>query len=351
MSTMKAIVKTSSSKYQLEQIEIPHPGRGEVLVKIAATAQNPADWKNLPMVPVGHVMGYDFSGTVYEMGPDVEGESRYIGERVAGLVHGGAARNGAFAEYVVAQAGLLFHLPDHISFEDGAQLGVACMTACYSLYHHLKFPMPLDSPSSETVPRSLLVWSGSTSVGQVVIQLAKLSGIRVIATASPRQHEFVKSLGADEVYDYSDSFTGRDIFEATDGSLHHAVDCWSEGISPYQVSASLNIKNGRIATLLPYKSRKKGIETSFVFAYAIFGKDTTFPFPSTADLEAARDAREYSKLISRLLAEGNLKLGSIKVYPNGLAGIPDGMEYSRMGKVHGEKIVHRISDTPGLKVD
>jgi NADPH:quinone reductase-like Zn-dependent oxidoreductase len=193
--------------------------------------------------------------------------SRYI---INSLHIEGAARNGAFAEFVVAQAGLLFRLPDIISFEEGAQMGVACMTACYSLYLSLDLPTPYDT---KTIPQTtLLVWSGSTSVGQIVMQLAKLSNMRVIATASPKQFDFVRSLGADEVYDYSDSFTGREIFQATEGNIHHAVDCWSEGMSPYQVSASLSNDHGKIAGLLPYQSRKKGIESTFVFAYAIFGK-------------------------------------------------------------------------------
>ncbi|KAK7035347.1 hypothetical protein VNI00_011878 [Paramarasmius palmivorus] len=349
MPMMKAIVKTSGGKYRLEDVEIPRPGPGEVLVKVAASAENPADWKNMTMVPEGHIIGYDFAGTVHEIGPclDSERELRYVGERVAGLVHGGAARNGAFAEFVVAQAGLLFHLPDNISFEEGAQMGVACMTACYSLYLSLDLPTPYDT---ETVPQTtLLVWSGSTSVGQIVMQLAKLSNMRVIATASPKQFDFVRSLGADEVYDYSDSFTGREIFQATGGNIHCAVDCWSEGMSPYQVSASLSNDHGKIASLLPYQSRKKGIESTFVFAYAIFGKDTVFPFPSKADTVAAQKAREFAQLTSRLLAEGKIRLGPIKVFPDGLAGVADGMEYARMGKVHGEKIVHRITDTPGLR--
>ncbi|EEB95286.1 hypothetical protein MPER_05763 [Moniliophthora perniciosa FA553] len=112
---MKAIVSTLDGKYRLEEVDIPSPGSGEVLIKVEAAAQNPADWKNLSLVPEGHILGYDFSGTVHEIGPDVDKGLRYVGERVSGFVHGGATRNGAFAEFVAAQAGLLIRLPDEIS--------------------------------------------------------------------------------------------------------------------------------------------------------------------------------------------------------------------------------------------
>lgn len=212
-------------------------------------------------------------------------------------------------------------------------MGVACMTACLSLYYILDIPTP-DDPPTTTAAQDILVWSGA----------------RVITTASPKQYDFVKSLGADSVYDYSDSFAAREIFEATRGRLTRAVDCWSEGMSPYQVSTSLSAEGGKIATLLPYLSREKGVDTELVVTYAIFGKAIEFPFKVAANMDLARCAHKYSRLISRLLFEGKIRLGPVRIFPNGLLGVVDGMEYSRLGKVHGEKIVYRISDTPGIAV-
>lgn len=343
---MKALVTTSTGKYHLEDVNIPSLGSGEVLVKVEVAAQNPADWKNLPSVPIGHIIGSDFAGTVHAIGPDVDEGSTLLGKRVAGMVHGGATRNGAFAEFVVAQAGLLFYLPDEVTFEDGAQLAVAAMSACLCLYQILELPTPYDTPGIS--PPAILIWSGATAVGRYAIQLAKLANMRVFASASPKQHELLKGLGADEVFDYSDSFTGRNIFEASGGKLTYAVDCWSDGVSPYQVSAALSKDGGKVATVLPYQSRKKSVETSLVSAYTVYGKDITFPFPAAADMVAAANGRAYAKLISRILREGKLQLGSVKLFSNGLLGVVHGMEYSRLGKAHGEKIIYRISDTPVL---
>uniref|UniRef100_A0A0W0G453 Alcohol dehydrogenase-like N-terminal domain-containing protein n=1 Tax=Moniliophthora roreri TaxID=221103 RepID=A0A0W0G453_MONRR len=78
---MKAIVKKFGGKYQLEDVEILFPRHGEVLVKVEFTAQNPTDWKGLPMVPEDRILGFDFSGTTQSMGPSVDESLRYIHPR------------------------------------------------------------------------------------------------------------------------------------------------------------------------------------------------------------------------------------------------------------------------------
>lgn len=108
----------------------------------------------------------------------------------------GIGPNGTFAEYLVAPSDIIFSLPDTMSFEDAAQLGIACYTSCQCLYQTLELPTPLE-PAQE--PADVLIWSGTSSTGQIAIQLAKLSGLRVITTASTGRFDFVKTLGADEV--------------------------------------------------------------------------------------------------------------------------------------------------------
>jgi hypothetical protein len=104
------------------------------------------------------------------------------------------------------------------------------------------------------------------------IQLAKLSGCKVISTVAPQNHELVQSLGADAVFDHSDSLTARRIFTLTGGALIKAVDCWSQGMSPNQVSMELSPRGGTIATLLPYESRTPNLKTSVVAANTIYGE-------------------------------------------------------------------------------
>ncbi|EGN93603.1 hypothetical protein SERLA73DRAFT_171938 [Serpula lacrymans var. lacrymans S7.3] len=343
---MKALVTSGDGGFEINDIAIPVPDPDEVLVKVHSVTQNPTDWKSaIVNRQRGNVVGCDFSGTIVVLGQNVSHDVRKVGERVAGVVHGGIGPNGAFAEYVVVPADLVIVIPDTMSFENAAQLGVACFTSCQSLYQSLKLPTPLEPTST---PKDVLIWSGTSSTGQYAVQFAKLGGLRVITTASPQNFELVKSLGADEVFDYADSKTPKKIVAASGGNLKHAVDCISEGMTPNQVSMSLSRQGGTIATLLPYESKKKGVDVQFVVCYAIFGKAIEYPFPFPANEEYSRNASMHAKMISQIVAQHNLTPIPIKLFPRGLASVADGIEYMKLGKVHAEKITYRLADTPGV---
>lgn len=87
-------------------------------------------------------------------------------------------------------------MPDNLSFEEAATLGVGVTTVGQGLYQSLELPLP-GKPSSEKT--SILIYGGSTATGSLAIQYAKLSGLQVIATCSPHNFEYVKSLGAGEL--------------------------------------------------------------------------------------------------------------------------------------------------------
>ncbi|KAJ7354453.1 chaperonin 10-like protein [Mycena albidolilacea] len=346
-TTMKALVTVGDGSFQLKEVVVPGPGADQILVKVVAAAQNPTDWKTLLLhTQSGNILGCDFAGTIVQIGTDVPAGLRKLGERVAGVVHGGIGPNGAYAEYVVADAALVIALPDDMTFENAAQLGVAGLTTCQCLYQCLRLPTPL---APAPVPDDILIWSGTSATGQYAVQFAKVAGLRVISTASPGNIDFVKSLGADEVFDYVDSKTPKRIAAAAGGTLKYAVDCISEGMTPNQVSVSLGKDGGTIATLLPYKSRRKGVDTVFILAYSALGKAVEFPFPFPQNSEHHENAKMYCKLISEVLSKHTIKHVPVRLYPNGLASVELGFEDMKAGKVHAEKITYRISDTPGLR--
>lgn len=163
--------------------------------------------------------------------------------------------NGAFSEYAVALADHVLHIPDTWSFEDAAQLGIPPLTAIQMLWQsQTGLPTPL-SPTSPLNVTPILVWGGASSVGNYVIQLAKLSGLYVIATASPKNFELCRDLGADEVFDYRDVEVVAKIRESAKGKggLKHAVDCVSEGGTVKQVAAALGEQGGTVSVILPPK--------------------------------------------------------------------------------------------------
>lgn len=136
------------------------------------------------------------------VGPNV---TRYKpGDRVAGFVFGNLNHPeypsfGALAEYVIGEADISLKVPDSLSFEDAATLGTAVTTIGQSLYQSLGLKLP-TKPSKEKIP--ILIYGGSSAMGSLALQMAKLSGYKVITTASPKNFDFVKAMGADEIFDY-----------------------------------------------------------------------------------------------------------------------------------------------------
>lgn len=186
------------------------------------------------------------------------------------LLHKGIRNNGGFAEYVVADAQLLIHIPATWSLEDAAQISVASLTACQCLYQSLRFPLPPDPVST---PTDLLVWGGSSSVGHFVIQLARLSGLRVIATSSPRNFALLRSMGADLVFSRSDPETPQNIVYATRGKLKFALDCISEGDTAEKIAQCIGAEGGIVSVILnEYTMSRKDVECRHSLGYLLLGK-------------------------------------------------------------------------------
>ncbi|KAF5349762.1 hypothetical protein D9758_010175 [Tetrapyrgos nigripes] len=341
---MFAITTTGKGdgKVELRQVDIPKPGPKDLLVKVVVAAQNPTDWKSSGRFEGVAIVGCDYAGVVTEVGKDVT-EDVKVGDRVAGMVFGCLEMNGAFSEYAVVPSHMFFKIPESWSFEDASQLGVACYTTCQCLYQSQTLPSP-ENPTS--TPYDILVWGGSSSVGHFVIQLAKLAGLRVIATASPKHFDSLKALGAAETFDYRDPEVAQKIRTYTNGNLKHVVDCISEGSTPQLTSDSLSAEGGTVSAILPYETVRPEVKVVLSLAYHLFGKAFGNFTPTT---EMNDFANKSSKLISKLLAAGKLTPAPVKVWPNGLAGVPEGLEYMKSGKVSREKLIYRVADTPGVK--
>lgn len=148
-----------------------------VLVKTVAVAINPADAKMLDYsAAVGAIHGYDFAGTIVELGADAPSHLA-VGDRVAGFVHGMNSLQpdvGAFAEYVGASGNFLLKIPEDMRFEDAASLGVGVATAGLGLFKELEVPATLEKPAQSARGTFVLVCGGSTSTGTRAIQMLKM---------------------------------------------------------------------------------------------------------------------------------------------------------------------------------
>lgn len=200
---------------KVEERPQPTISAQQILIKNTVLGQNPSDWKHAAFLsPVGAIMGVDAVGTVCSIGSGVPAAAAglAIGQRRGLFMRGGMQLdNGPFAEYTAMDWDLTFAVPDNITDEEAATLPAPYWTAVQCLYHRLHLPEPQvdgdDAPNNTSVDakaqgRWLLVWSGMSSVAQFVIQLAKLSGCKVITTASPSRWAHLKELGADVCIDY-----------------------------------------------------------------------------------------------------------------------------------------------------
>jgi len=205
----------------------PEPGPGEIVVQTRAVALNPVDavpgvarrfvypWLRYPTV-----LGTDVAGDVVAVGADV---TRFaVGDRVVGLATGqekfrNDPAHGAFQRLVVLAADLTTPVPDRVTSTDAAVLPLAVTTAAAGLFEPDQLGLAL--PGGPVVDRgaTVLVWGGSTSVGNNAVQLAVQAGYRVVATASPRNFALVRGLGAAEVFDYREGSVAADVIGALRG--------------------------------------------------------------------------------------------------------------------------------------
>jgi NADPH:quinone reductase-like Zn-dependent oxidoreductase len=177
-----------------EDVPQPAPGAGEVLVRVAGSAYNPADGGMrggfLPIpITLPHTPGYDVSGTVESVGDGVTGLE--VGDAVIGFLPMTAP--GAAAELVVAPAEALVPAPTRIPLADAAGLPSVGLTAWQALF---------EAGGLEAGQRVLINGAGGP-VGGYAVQLARRTGAHVIATASPRSAASVRAAGADEVIDHT----------------------------------------------------------------------------------------------------------------------------------------------------
>ncbi|MEU1417292.1 NADP-dependent oxidoreductase [Streptomyces sp. NPDC005731] len=202
-----------------DEVPIPEPGPGEVLVRVRAVGVNPPDWYlrdgltnippetrpkfDLPVIP-----GTDVSGVVEAVAADVENFS--TGDEVFGLLRFPSFDGSAYAEYVAAPASDLAHKPTGIDHIHAAGAPMALLTAWQFLielgHDH---PSPFQAARHRPVPldpdTTVLVNGAAGGVGHFALQLAKWKGAHVIAVASGAHESFLRELGADEFIDYTKS--------------------------------------------------------------------------------------------------------------------------------------------------
>ncbi len=178
-----------------ENVPRPEPQHGQVLIQVRAAAVNPVDWKIregwlASMIPLQFptIAGTDVAGVVMATGQGVT--DFRVGQDVYGFVGIGS---GAYAEYTTATIETIALQPRTLDYVQAASVPLVATTAWQALFE----------AGGLKEGQTVLVHGGAGGVGTFAVQLAKMKGAYVLATASSQNVEFVKGLGADEVIDYT----------------------------------------------------------------------------------------------------------------------------------------------------
>jgi NADPH:quinone reductase len=282
----------ASEVIQFGQLQIPEPGLGEVRVKVHASGVNPSDtkgrsgWGGIVKSFDRIIPHEDGAGIIESVGegvsPDRIGERVWIYEAQLGRPFGTAA------EYVVVPDLQAVHLPDNISYAEGACLGVPAMTA-----HRAMFA------DGDVKDRIVLVTGGAGAVGNYAVQWAKWGGATVIATVSrPEQAEIAKTAGADHIINYKNEDVVQRIREITgkERGVDRIVDV--NFAANYAIADATLRTNSVVALysgnpedrldllLLPWMLRNITIRTILVYTMPQAAKDAAIRDITTA-LEAS----------------------------------------------------------------
>lgn len=281
MSTMRAVglrrylpIDDPESLIELE-LERPVPGARDLLVRVEAVSVNPVDTKvraPKPQVEAQpRVLGYDAAGVVEAVGAEVTGFSPGDAVYYAGDI----TRPGSNAQLQLVDERIVARKPASLDFAQAAALPLTALTAWELLFDRMGYAFEGDGAG-----RSLLVIGGAGGVGSIAIQLAKLAGFRVVATASRQESaDWCRELGADQVIDHREPLAPQlrsHGIDAIDAALNFADTdrYWTE-------LGELLAPQGRVGLIVepagalrigdPYKAKCIGIHWEFMFARPRFG--------------------------------------------------------------------------------
>ncbi|MCP3425363.1 NADP-dependent oxidoreductase [Rothia sp. AR01] len=295
-----------SSELSLTEQPLPKVGPGEVLVKVHAAGINPVDWKAMsggldPMIETQFpaIPGWDVAGTVAAKGIDSPGFEE--GDEVIAYARKDWIHGGTFAEYVSVPLRALARKPHNLTWEQAAGLPLAGLTAYQVLTRS-------DLEEGSTV----LIHGASGGVGSMGVQIAVAAGARVIGTASAKNHDYLRQLGAEPV-EYGEGLVDRVRELAPDG-----VDIVADFVGGVlDVTLEVLAEGGTHASIADPEVEKQGGAWMWV-------------------VPDAEDLAELGELVER----GRLTVRVDSVFP--LDRLPQAFEKSQEGRTVG-KIVLQVS--------
>jgi NADPH:quinone reductase-like Zn-dependent oxidoreductase len=336
---------------RIQDKPVPSPEPDQVVIKVVVSGTNPKDWK-YPLFfkgVDGLNTGDDIAGYVESVGSNVT--EFKPGDRVAAF-HEMGKPYGSFAEYAVAWEKTTFHLPKKTSFEEGATIPLAAMTAAVGLFARLGLPEQWNNVSQarkDALAGGVVVYGAASAVGAFAVKLLVRANIHPIISVAGRGTEFVEGLidksKGDVVIDYrkgdEEVVKGLKAAIPSGGKLLYAFDAVSEKGS-YQNILKVLDPHGHITLVLPGK-KYEGVPDSVSMTITTVGSVHGVP-DDLSDLGYA-----WYRLFSKGLKDGWFSGHPYEVVPGGLGGVQTGLDNLKKGKASAVKYVYRIEETEGLE--
>jgi NADPH:quinone reductase-like Zn-dependent oxidoreductase len=309
----------------------------EIMIRSRAVGLNHIDWKSvqynicLPSFP--WIMGREMAGVVEKVGSAVTDFK--VGDHVWTSTYYQDRRAGCFQEFVVVPELTVSSIPSNLTFESAACLGVGAITAAMTLWKWLEIPMPsaLSVSSSEAAANTkqyILIWGGSTIVGQFAIQIALRGNVNVIAVSSEESRSIIEDFGNVHVVtrcNRSNEEIMAEIRKIGGDRVVKGMDLVGSETAACCIRA--------LSTTLPS-----------TFAHLVT-MPKFLPIPSNIKVQEVamkrfvldRSSKVYSTELNEMLRSGLIKLPQINVLKGGLARVEEGLRILQNGGMRGRKLV------------
>lgn len=289
---------------RVDEIQRPEPQSGEVLIRVFAAGVNPVDWKirqgmmkEFRPMQFPYIPGSDLAGIVEEVGPGTTTFQK--GQAVFGQ-----SSKGSYTQYATASVQTLALKPKEISFDEAAALPVGATTAWQGIFDH----------GNLQAGQRILIQGASGGVGSLAVQFAHWKGAHVIGTTSATNVDFVRSLGADEVIDYTSASVEQAVKD---------VDAVFDTVGARTLGASVQVlKRGGTLVTIAGQPPKDLIQERAIHVASF----------------SARVSSELLQTFARLIQEGQLKVEVEATYP--LRDAAQAQQRSESGHGRGRIILH-----------
>ena len=362
MATHAAVV-TVGPRAPLEILQVPtvNPDTNFVRVRVEWTASTPLDLHQADgglLVKHPQVMGDGVAGTVVVIGPDVK--SLKVNDKVFGFTWRSQQERG-HQIYVTEPENLFGIIPKGFSMSEAVTLPNNFVTAYHTSVTDLGLTLPWPRPDGyqpEHAEDPILIWGGSSSVGQYALQILKYSGYRnLLATASKKHHDVLKSFGAAQVFDYTDADVVNLILTSAKSSHEPAIpfilDCIGSQNGSIEPISRIAQRGSKVAVLLPVIIRD-ATETeapeytmdvqaaaSWADGVEVFGVRTHFYLDNSFLAEHLQPT-----IMPAMLAQGIVKPNKQRVVEGAtlLARAQAALDALRRREVSGERLVWRVAE-------